>query len=118
VLRLPNAAPLPPGQLSQQRCPFFLEPEDRDLIPTAYKANLRFLVTGQEGAPWTGYWADFYGTKLAVSNFLGIWFEIRRREGSFEAFRVAREALNLQNHPLPGTSISLLMMTSERLPMT
>jgi hypothetical protein len=41
-----------------------------------YKTNLRFLVTGQEGAPWTGYYADFYGVKLAVSNFLGIWFEI------------------------------------------
>jgi hypothetical protein len=28
---------------------------------------------------------------------------------------VVCEALNLQNHPLPGTSISLLMMMSERL---
>jgi hypothetical protein len=70
---------------------------------------------GQEGAPWTGYYANFYGVKLAVLNFLGIWFEIWQREGSFEAFQVAREALNLQNHPLPGISISLLMMTSERL---
>jgi hypothetical protein len=95
-----------------------LEPEDHDSVPAVYKTNLQFLVTGQEGAPWTGYYADFYRVKLAVSNFLGIWFEIRRHEGSFEAFRVACEALNLQNHPLPGTSISLLMMTSERLPMT
>jgi hypothetical protein len=31
---------------------------------------------------------------------------------------VACEALDLQNHPLPSTSISLLMMTSERLPTT
>jgi hypothetical protein len=95
-----------------------LEPEDRNSVPSVYKTNLRFLVMGQEGAPWTGYYADFYGVKLAVSNFLGIWFEIRRREGSFEAFRVVCEALNLQNHPLPGTSISLLMMMSERLPTT
>jgi hypothetical protein len=28
---------------------------------------------------------------------------------------VVREALDLQNHPLPGTSISLLMTMSERL---
>jgi hypothetical protein len=86
VLQLPNATPLSPGQLSQQRCPFYLEPEDRDSVPAVYKTNLRFLVMGQEGAPWTGYWADFYGVKLAVLNFLGIWFEIRRCEGSFEAF--------------------------------
>jgi hypothetical protein len=83
-----------------------------------YKTNLQFLVTGQEGAPWTGYYADFYGVKLAVSNFLRIWFKIQRHEGSFKVFRVAREALNLQNHPLPGTSISLLMTTSKRLPTT
>jgi hypothetical protein len=83
-----------------------------------YKMNLQFLVMGQEGALWTGYYANFYGVKLAISNFLRIWFEIRRHEGSFEAFQVAREALNLQNHPLPGTSISLLMMMSERLLMT
>jgi hypothetical protein len=95
VLRLPNATPLSPGQLSQQRCPFFLEPEDCDSVPSVYKTNLQFLVTGQEGAPWTGYWANFYGMKLAVSNFLRIWFEIRRRKGSFEAFQVAREALDL-----------------------
>jgi hypothetical protein len=83
-----------------------------------YKTNLWFLVMGQEGAPWTGYYADFYGVKLAISNFLGIWFEIQRRDDSFKAFQVAQEALNLQNHPLPGTSISLLMTTSERLPTT
>jgi hypothetical protein len=53
-----------------------LELEDRDSVPSVYKTNLQFLVMGQEGAPWTGYWADFYGTKLAVLNFLGIWFEI------------------------------------------
>jgi hypothetical protein len=86
VLRLPNATPLSPGQLSQQHCPFYLEPEDRDLVPVVYKTNLRFLVTGQEGAPWIGYYADFYGVKLAISNFLGIWFEIRRCDDSFEAF--------------------------------
>jgi hypothetical protein len=118
VLRLPNATPLSPGQLSQQRCPFFLEPENCNSVPAVYKMNLHFLVMGQEGAPWTGYYTNFYGVKLAVLNFLGIWFKIQRHEGSFEAFQVACEALNLQNHPLPGTSISLLMTMSERLPTT
>jgi hypothetical protein len=110
--------PLSPGQLSQQCCPFYLELEDRNSVPAVYKMNLRFLVTGQEGAPWTGYYANFYRVKLAVLNFLRIWFEIRQCESSFKVFQVVCEALNLQNHPLPGTSISLLMMTSERLPMT
>jgi hypothetical protein len=76
VLQLPNATPLSPGQLSQQCCPFYLELEDHDSVPMVYKTNLWLLVTGQEGAPWTGYYADFYRMKLAVSNFLGIWFEI------------------------------------------
>jgi hypothetical protein len=86
VKRLPDAKLPPKEQLSQQCCPFILELEDRDLVPMAYMENLQFLVTGQEGAPWTGYYATFNGMKMAVTNFLGIWFEIRQHEGEFEAF--------------------------------
>jgi hypothetical protein len=80
--------------------------------------NLQFLVTGQDNAPWIGYYTHFNGAKLAISNFLGIWFEIRRCKGKFEAFRVACSALNLKSHPLPGTNIVALMESSERLPLT
>jgi hypothetical protein len=80
--------------------------------------NLQFLVTGQDNAPWTGYYATFNGAKMAVSNFLGIWFEIRRCEGEFKAFRVACSALQLKSHPLPGTNIVALMESSEPLPTT
>jgi hypothetical protein len=76
VKRLPDLKLPPKEQLSQ----------DRDSVPTTWTENLQFLVTGQDNAPWTGYYATFNGAKMAVSNFLGIWFEIRRHDGAFEAF--------------------------------
>ena len=76
VKRLPNLKLPPKEQLSQQHCPFILEPEDRDSVPATWTENLQFLVTGQDNAPWTGYYTTFNGAKMAVSNFLGIWFEI------------------------------------------
>jgi hypothetical protein len=89
VKRLPDLKLPSKEQLSQQCCPFILEPEDRDSVPATWTENLQFLVMGQDNAPWTGYYATFNGAKMAVSNFLGIWFEIRQREGTFKAFRVA-----------------------------
>jgi hypothetical protein len=116
VKRLPDLKLPSKEQLSQQCCPFILEPEDHDSVPATWTENLQFLVTGQDNAPWTGYYAHFNGVKLAVSNFLRIWFEIQRREGEFEAFRVAQSALNLKSHPLPGTNIVALMESSEDFP--
>ena len=118
VKRLPNLKLPSKVQLSQQRCPFILEPEDRDSVPAAWTENLQFLVMGQDNAPWTGYYATFNRVKMAVSNFLGIWFEIRRHNGAFEAFRVAHSALQLKSHPLPGTNIVALMESSEPLSTT
>jgi hypothetical protein len=73
---------------------------------------------GQDNAPWTGYYTTFNGVKMAILNFLGIWFEIQRCEGEFKAFRVACSALNLKSHPLPGTNIVALIESSKRLPST
>jgi hypothetical protein len=60
----------------------------------------------------------FNGVKMAVLNFLGIWFEIQQHEGAFEAFQVAHSALQLKSHPLPGTNIVVLMESSKPLSMT
>jgi hypothetical protein len=64
VKRLPNLKLPPKEQLSQQRCPFILEPEDRDSVPTTWMENLQFLVMSQDNAPWTGYYATFNGVKM------------------------------------------------------
>jgi hypothetical protein len=77
VKRLPDLKLPPKEQLSQQRCPFILKPEDHDSVPTTWTENLQFLVTGQDNAPWTGYYATFNGAKMVVSNFLRIWFKIQ-----------------------------------------
>ena len=58
------------------RLPFKIHPKDRDYIKREFTQNLQHLVAMQEGAPWTGYYAEYNGAKLAVSNSFGVWFEI------------------------------------------
>ena len=55
------------------------------------------------------------GAKIAVTNCYGVWFEFRLREHIFEAHRMARPTLNLQNDPMPGLSAKLLGETGEPL---
>jgi hypothetical protein len=65
-------------ELDALRCPFAIESlEQKDCIPERFTQNLMHLQTGQEQAPWTGYYALHKGAKLAVSNCYGVWFEIQ-----------------------------------------
>jgi len=98
---------------SKLRLPFEIWPEDRDYIKKEFTQNLRHLVAMQEGAPWTGYYAVYKGAKLAVSNSFGVWFEIRKRESRWEAFRVARTSLDLKSWMLPGINATELIKSGE-----
>ena len=73
-----------PEDCAKLRCPFEIYPEDRDYVKKEFTENLRHLVARQEHAPWTGYYATLDGAKLAVSNSFGVWFEIRRRDNTWE----------------------------------
>jgi hypothetical protein len=88
-------------------------PEDRDYYPPEFTVNLFHLVAGQNAAPWTGWYANYKGVKLAVSNAFGAWFEIRKCENTWEAFRLARTELKVQGSALPGINVHTLMQTGE-----
>jgi hypothetical protein len=107
------------NQANRIECPFELTPETTANIPSPYDKNVMFLVSEPERVdppPWTGYYAHYRGARLAVSNYLGVWFEIRKREATWEAYRVARHSLQLEDWPVEGINQSLLYKTSEPLP--
>ena len=88
--------------LSVLKCPFWTVPEPKDSVPAEFTEKVRHLQGGQNGAPYTGYYAVLNNALVSVSNVYGVWFEVRLRENKFECFRLAQTGLGLKNHPLPG----------------
>jgi len=77
-------------QLSNLELPMDALPEQRDTVPAEYTVNADFLISGTAGGPpWTGYYVQLAGARLAVTNIYGVWFELRRRESGFKAHRLA-----------------------------
>jgi hypothetical protein len=72
---------------SAAHCLFEISPEMENYILVDYTKNLTFLKAGEYYAPWMGYYAKLNGHKLAVANYARMWFEIRRRKNSWEAYR-------------------------------
>jgi len=70
------------------RCPFEITLETTDTVPAEYRGNAYHFTVGQEGIPFTRYYINFRGAKLAVSNYYGVWFEVQKRDTIFEAKRV------------------------------
>ena len=104
-----------PEALSQLRLPFQVYPEIKDSVPTTHTDNVKHLTTGQEGVPFTGYYATLNGAKIAVTNCYGVWFKVCLRGLIFEAFRIARFALNLRQEALPGMNAKALAESGEPL---
>src|SRR6267378_7165874 len=78
-------------QLSRLALPMEAMPEQTDSVPAEFTGNTRYLVAGMpEAGPWTGYYANYRGAKIAVSNIYGVWFEIRWRGTGFKAHHQAR----------------------------
>jgi hypothetical protein len=104
-------------ELDTLRCPFAIKSlEQRDCIPGTYTQNLMHLQTGQEQAPWTGYYALYKGAKLAVSNCYGVWFEIQCHDNIWVAIQPACVDLNLQGNALEGINTRELIASGEPLP--
>ena len=99
---LPESDNISAEALSVLKCPFWTIPEPKDSVPTEFTEKTRHLQGGQNGAPYTGYYATLNNALISVSNVYGVWFEVRLRENKFECFRLARKELGLKNHPLPG----------------
>jgi len=102
-----------PEDCAKLRLPIAIYPEDRDYMKKEFTENLQHLVAGQDNAPWTGYYAQYEGAKIALSSSFGVWFEIRKREDRWEAFRVARVKLNLKHHLLLGIDAPALIQSGE-----
>ena len=88
--------------LSVLKCPFWTIPKPKDSVPAEFTEKVRHLQEGQNGAPYTGYYATLNNALVSVSNIYGVWFEVRLRENKFECFRLAQTELRLKSHPLPG----------------
>lgn len=115
-----NAAVPTAAELAAIRCPFEVTPEDTPTIPAAYTENVRHYTntTGPGSLPWAGYYATYFGRKLAVANAFGVWFEIRRRENTWEAIRPTRNLLKLNHSPLEGIDMAALSESGERISVT
>src|SRR5271170_4327408 len=85
-------------------------PNKKTDVPEHLRVNAMFLEAGQNGVPWTGYFAMFRGAKQAVCMYQGVWFEIRydKTKNEWYAFRVARAALNLLHEPASNMNIDEL----------
>jgi hypothetical protein len=97
-------------------CPFPIEfLEQNDFILAWFTQYLKHLVAGQDGAPWTGYYAMHQGAKFAVSNCYGIWFEIQYHEYNWIMVHPTHISLNLQGDALDGINASELIKSGEPL---
>ena len=120
--RVPKNTPYPSREsLNTLQCPFELGPNDVTNVPTEHMRN---VVQGYLGepldetikAPWTGYYTKYEGTWRAVANAYRMWFELRRRDGTFEAVRVARLGMGLNHLPMDGIDIAGLTLSGEEIP--
>ena len=90
-------------------------------ILTKQLKNVVFRMIGQlldtlMEAPWSGYYTYHNGTWHAVVNMFGVWFKLRRQEGTFEAFRVAHLGMELAHLPMHGIDQKALALSGEEIP--
>ena len=108
--------------LAVLRCPFEIGPSEVTNIPTEQLKNVVFGTIGQPldtsmEALWSGYYTYHNGTWHAVVNMFGVWFELRRQEGAFEAIWVARLGMELAHLPMDGIDLNALALSGEEIPM-
>ena len=81
--------------------PFILPPRQVDDVIADLKPNVYFLQRGQDGAPWTGYYATYKDVKYAIENYDGVWFIIAYdgHDKLHKATRMAPAELDLTHYP-------------------
>src|SRR5260221_4006147 len=99
-----------PDDLADLRLPIKAFPEQKDTVPAEYAVNTQFLIND---VPWIGYYGQYNNARVAVSNMYGVWFEIQRRGDGWEAYRLAKPALDLLDTPLTGINYSTLQASGE-----
>jgi hypothetical protein len=79
-----------PANLAKLKFPFKCSPKPKDSVLAEYTKNLKHLQETQKGAPWTGYYGNYRGVKIAVAMVYGVWCKIEFGTGQqFHAIRIA-----------------------------
>ena len=104
--------------LVELRLPFKLWPETSAHIPKEYFLEVNYLAAtpGPLIVPWNRYYINYNGANFVVSNTFGLWFEIRKWEGTWEAFWLARVAFKLTSWAIEGIDHNRLVAIGEDLP--
>jgi hypothetical protein len=102
-------------RLSRLVCPFTTvqnqPPPYHQSTPRTF--NIFLNTTEADSVPWARYYASYRGTRIAVTNAFGVWFEIQRTFGNWHAIRPARLSLQLRNWPMPGIDMAALEASGE-----
>jgi hypothetical protein len=82
------------NELAALRCPFPIDLQDKDSIPTEFTSGAQHYVGGQDitgavQAPMTSYYATLRGAPVVIANYGGVWFEVELRQNKTVAVRPA-----------------------------
>jgi hypothetical protein len=64
------------------KCPFPINLQEKDSIPTEFMSGAQHYVGGQSitdtvQAPWTLYYATLRGAPITITNYSRVWFEVK-----------------------------------------
>jgi hypothetical protein len=115
-ITIPNS-----NECAALKCPFPINLQERDSIPTEYTNGAYHYVTRQRitdavQAPWTSYYTTLRGAPLAIANFGGVWFEVKRWKNKFIAIRPTRAILEVKHLPYRGMNLQSLVDSREPTP--
>jgi hypothetical protein len=76
------------------KCPFPTDLQEKDSIPAEFMSGAQHYIARQNitdtvQAPWTSYYAMLRGAPITITNYGGVWFEVKRQENKFVAIRPA-----------------------------
>jgi hypothetical protein len=114
---LSTTAVSPCTPYAQLRCPFPIQPRQRDDLSIERTSEISFLQTPDDQVPWTGYYTERSGgAHIAVENYAGVWFEIERDGPDWRTIRVARPELGLVHAPENEIDMTALEASGRPIP--
>jgi hypothetical protein len=82
--------------------PFNVTPEQMFSIPDEYTTGLQHYenTNDPDSVPWTGYYGNYQGARLAVTNTFGVWFKIEKAPKRWMAIQVVRAGIPIKHWPV------------------
>ena len=107
--------------LAALRCPFEWSLGLITNIPAKQMTNVIFCNSGknidlQKKAPWTGHFTLYDNFWCTVANTFDVWFKIRKRGNTWEAYKVAHTVMLLTDLPMDGINMGALIASGEEIP--